>query len=58
VCDNVARAPASVTPPFQMTTGWRSAACRTLSKKRRPSRTPSIYIPIARVAGSAAIKSI
>jgi len=54
VCDRVARAPASVRPPFQMTTGFFSAASRSTRKKRRPSRTPSTYMPIASVSASAA----
>ncbi len=37
VCDIVARAPASVWPPFQTTTGLRAQAIFSVSKKRRPS---------------------
>ena len=52
VCDIVARAPASVWPPFQTMTGLRLQASRSVSKKRRPSFTPSTYMPMTSVSSS------
>ena len=54
VWEAMARAPASVTPPFQTTTGFASQARRSASKKRRPSFTPSAYMAMTCVSGSAA----
>ena len=47
-----ARAPPSVRPAFQSTTGLRAAVARNASKKARPSRAPSTYMATTLVAGS------
>ena len=52
VCDIVARAPASVWPPFHTTTGLRAVAARSAFTKRGPSFTPSTYIAMTSVSGS------
>ncbi len=54
VCDIVARAPASVTPPFQTTTGLIEAARRSERTKRSPSFTPSMYMAMTFVSASSA----
>ena len=54
VCEAVARAPASVTPPFQTTTGFIEAARRSELTKRGPSFTPSMYIAMTFVSASSA----
>lgn len=54
VCDAVARAPASVTPPFHTTTGFIEAARRNDAINRGPSFTPSMYIAITFVSASSA----
>ena len=52
VCERVARCPAEVCPPFQITTGLLGVVSRSALKKRRPSFSPSRYIPITSVSGS------
>ena len=54
VCEEIARRPASLFPPFQMTTGFWGVTWRSREKKRRPSRTPSRYMPMRRVSSSMA----
>ena len=51
VCEETARAPSAVCPPFQMTTGLRLHTSLRTSKKRRPSLTPSTYMPTILVSG-------
>ena len=52
--DAVARAPASVTPPFQTTTGFIAAARWSERTKRGPSFTPSMYMAMIFVSASSA----
>ena len=52
VCDDVARLPSAVCPPFQMTTGLTWQVSFSSRKKRRPSRTLSTYMAMKPVASS------
>ena len=54
VCEPMARAPSLLRPPFQITTGFFEAASFRTLKKRRPSLTPSTYIPMTLICGSEA----
>ena len=52
VCEAMAAAPASLLPAFMTTTGFLLEALSAALMKRRPSITPSRYMPMVKVAGS------